>query len=112
MNNDIGVFVETVYQCTLGRRALASMKTPIPVVRYHLLCHTTDNVKFNAVCTNPAVIETAINQYLENEGPMDDEPLNEYTYASFLYKHGYLQKLLPIFTTFFNTVFIILDQHA
>ena len=42
-----------------------------------------DNVNFNAVCRNPAVIETALNQYLENEGPIDDEPLNEYMYASF-----------------------------
>ena len=42
-----------------------------------------DNVNFNAVCRNPAVIETAFNQYLENEGPIDDEPLNEYMYASF-----------------------------
>ena len=34
----------------------------------------TDNDNFTAVCTNPAVIETAFNQYLENEGPIDDEP--------------------------------------
>ena len=40
----------------------------------------TDNDNFTAVCTNPAVIETAFNQYLENEGPIDDEPLNEYVY--------------------------------
>ena len=40
----------------------------------------TDNENFTAVCTNPAVIETAFNQYLENEGPIDDEPLNEYVY--------------------------------
>ena len=38
----------------------------------------TDNENFTAVCTNAAVIETAFNQYLENEGPIDDEPLNEY----------------------------------
>ena len=76
------------------------------------MSYITDNVNFNAVCTNPAVIETGFNQYLENEGPIDDEPLNEYTYASFLYEHGYLPKLLPISTTFFNAVFITLDQHA
>ena len=40
----------------------------------------TENENFSAVCTNPAVIETAFNQYLENEGPIDDEPLNEYVY--------------------------------
>ena len=38
----------------------------------------TDNDSFTAVCTNPAVTETAFNQYLENEGPIDDEPLNEH----------------------------------
>ena len=69
-------------------------------------------MNFNAVCTNPGVIQTAFNQYLENEGPVDDEPLNEFTYASFLYKHGYLPKRLPISITFFNAVFIIHDQHA
>ena len=42
------------------------------------MSRVTDNENFNAVCTNPAVIETAFNQYLENEGPIDDEPLNEY----------------------------------
>ena len=26
------------------------------------------------------VIETSFNRYLENEGPIDDEPLNEYVY--------------------------------
>ena len=31
----------------------------------------TDNMNFNAVCTNPAVIETPFNQYLENEGLID-----------------------------------------
>ena len=66
----------------------------------------TDDVNFNAVCTNPAVIETTFNQYLENEGPIDDEPLNEYMFASFLYEHGYIS------ITFFNAVFTILDQHA
>ena len=40
----------------------------------------TDNVNFN-VCTNQAVTETAFNQYLENEGPIDDALLNEYMYA-------------------------------
>ena len=35
----------------------------------------TENENFSAVCTNPAVIETAFNQYLENEGCIDDEPL-------------------------------------
>ena len=40
----------------------------------------TENKNFSAVCTNPAVIETAFNQYLENEDPIDDEPLNEYVY--------------------------------
>ena len=35
----------------------------------------TENENFRAVCANPAVIETAFNQYLENEGPIDDEPL-------------------------------------
>ena len=44
----------------------------------------TDNENFNAVCTNPAVIETAFNQYLENEGPIDDEPLNEYVCITLL----------------------------
>ena len=37
----------------------------------------TENENFSAVCTNPAVIETAFNQYLENEGPIDDEPLED-----------------------------------
>ena len=40
----------------------------------------TDNVNFNE-CTNQAVTETAFNQYLENEGPIDDALLNEYMYA-------------------------------
>ena len=40
----------------------------------------TDNVDFK-VCTNQAVTETAFNQYLENEGPIDDALLNEYMYA-------------------------------
>ena len=44
----------------------------------------TDNENFNVVCTNPAVIETAFNQYLENEGPIDDEPLNEYVCITLL----------------------------
>ena len=44
----------------------------------------TDNENFKAVCTNPAVIETAFNQYLENEGPIDDEPLNEYVCITLL----------------------------
>ena len=35
----------------------------------------TENDNFSALCTNPAVIETAFNQYLENEGPINDEPL-------------------------------------
>lgn len=39
-----------------------------------------DNDHFSAVCTNPEVIETAFNQYVENEGPIDDEPLNEYAF--------------------------------
>ena len=43
-----------------------------------------ENENFNAVCTNPAVIETAFNQYLENEGPIDDEPLNEYVCITLL----------------------------
>ena len=29
------------------------------------MSRVTDNENFNAVCTNPAVIETAFNQYLE-----------------------------------------------
>ena len=37
-----------------------------------------DTENFTAVCTNAAVIETTFNQCLENEGPIDDEPLNEY----------------------------------
>ena len=45
----------------------------------------TENENFGAVCTNPAVIETAFNQYLENEGPIDDEPLNEYVYNMHLF---------------------------
>ena len=40
----------------------------------------TDNVNFNE-CTHQAVTETAFNQYLENEGPIDDALLNEYMYA-------------------------------
>ncbi|KXJ17021.1 hypothetical protein AC249_AIPGENE13460 [Exaiptasia diaphana] len=36
---------------------------------------------FLAVCTNKAVIETAFNQYLEQEGFIDDEPLNELVYT-------------------------------
>ena len=40
----------------------------------------TDNANFK-VCTNQAVTETAFNQYLENEGPIDDALLNEYMYA-------------------------------
>ena len=40
----------------------------------------TEKENFNAVCTNPAVIKTAFNQYLENEHPIDDEPPNEYVY--------------------------------
>ncbi|XP_068690933.1 P2X purinoceptor 7-like [Montipora foliosa] len=44
----------------------------------------TENENFSAVCTNPAVIETAFNQYLENEGPIDDEPLNDtYRYVAY-----------------------------
>ena len=38
----------------------------------------TNNENFAAVCTNQAVIETAFSQYLESEGTIDDEPLNEY----------------------------------
>ena len=46
----------------------------------------TENENFSAVCTNPAVIETAFNQYIENEGPIfDDEPLNEYVYNMHLF---------------------------
>ena len=45
----------------------------------------TENENFSTVCTNPAVIETAFNQYLENEGPIDDEPLNEYVYSMHLF---------------------------
>ena len=45
----------------------------------------TENENFSAVCTNSAVIETAFNQYLENEGPIDDEPLNEYVYNMHLF---------------------------
>ena len=33
---NIGVFVETVYPCTLGGRALAAVKTPSPAIRHHL----------------------------------------------------------------------------
>ena len=36
------------------------------------------------VCIS-AVIETAFNQYLENEGPTDDEPLSEYVYNMHLF---------------------------
>lgn len=43
----------------------------------------TENENFSAVCTNPDVIETAFNQYLEIEGPIDDEPPNEYGFFSF-----------------------------
>ena len=43
------------------------------------MSYITDNESFTTVCTNPA-IETAFNQYLENEGPIDDEPLNHYVY--------------------------------
>ena len=45
----------------------------------------TENENFCAVCTNPAVIETAFNQYFKNEGPIDDEPLNEYVYHMHLF---------------------------
>ena len=38
----------------------------------------TENENFCAVCTNPGVTETAFDQYFENEGPIDDELLNEY----------------------------------
>lgn len=37
----------------------------------------TEHENFSSVCTNPDVIETAFNQYLEIEGPIDDEPPNE-----------------------------------
>lgn len=38
----------------------------------------TESENFLAVCTNKAVIETAFNCYLQQEGPIDDQPLNEY----------------------------------
>lgn len=44
----------------------------------------TENENFSAVCTNPAVIETAFNQYLESKDPIDDEPLNEYVFFLFI----------------------------
>ena len=40
----------------------------------------TENENSSAVCTNPAVIETALNQCLESEGPVDDKPLNGYVF--------------------------------
>ncbi|XP_068681367.1 uncharacterized protein [Montipora foliosa] len=47
------------------------------------MSYITDNESFTTVCTNPAT-ETAFNQYLENEGPIDDEPLNEtYRYVAY-----------------------------
>ena len=45
----------------------------------------TENENFCAVCTNPAVIETGFNQYFENEGPIDDEPLNGNVYHVHLF---------------------------
>lgn len=45
----------------------------------------TENENFSAVCTNPAVIETAFSRYLENESPIDDEPLNEYVYTTCMF---------------------------
>ena len=45
----------------------------------------TENENFCAVCTNPAVIETAFSHNFENEGPIDDEPLNEYVYHMHLF---------------------------
>ena len=48
-------------------------------------CITAENDNFSAVSTNPAVIETGFNQYFENEGPIDDEPLNEYVYNMHLF---------------------------
>ena len=45
----------------------------------------TENENFSAACTNPAVIKTAFNQYLENEHPIGDEPLNEYVYNIHLF---------------------------
>ena len=76
--------METVYPCTLGGRALAAVKTLSSDKIPPAMSCVTDNENFNAVCTNPAVIETAFNQYLENEGPIDDEPLNEYVCITLL----------------------------
>jgi len=45
----------------------------------------TENENFSAVCANPAVIMTAFSQYLENEGSIDDEPLNKYVYNMYLF---------------------------
>ena len=54
----------------------AVANTKSHAIRYHLPCLVSLKMRI----TNPAVIETAFNQYLENEGPIDDEPLNEYVY--------------------------------
>lgn len=44
---------------------------------------STEEADFIAVYTNQAVIETAFHFYLEKEGPVDNEPLNEYDLLEF-----------------------------
>ena len=66
----------------------------------------TESEDFLAVCTNKAVIETAFNCYLQQEGPIDDQPLNEYVIFYFciawLLEHVLSVELIVYFT--FNNV--------
>ena len=71
-SQNLGSFAATVYECKLGEKVFAAVKSPNPVIRYHLLCPTftdlTDEENFTSVWKNPAVTETDFNQYFENEG--------------------------------------------
>ena len=70
----------------------------------------TEKENFSAVCTNPAVIKRAFNQYLENEDPIDDEPLNEYVHNMHLFMITWLcdniflnMKMHDVYTKLFWT---------
>lgn len=66
-------------------REISAMKSSDKIP--HSMSCITENENFTAVCTNAAVIQITYNQYLENEGPIDNEPPNGYVSAHHQHKN-------------------------